>query len=243
MTATREPPAGSAPATAPRVRTPPASTRSGRALARRLVQLYAGLVLFGVSMALLVEGRLGVMPWDVLHQGLARRTGLSLGTMTIIVGAFVLLMWVPLRERPGLGTVSNVLVIGVAVDAALFLLPTPGAVAVRTAFVVAGILLNAVSTAMYIGARFGAGPRDGLMTGLVRRTGRSVGVVKTSIEVGVVGVGWLLGGTVGVATVAFALAVGPLVHVFLPRFTVPVTATETAAGTTTAADAVAPAAA
>jgi uncharacterized membrane protein YczE len=243
MTATREPPTGSAPATAPRVRTPPASTRSGRALARRLVQLYAGLVLFGVSMALLVEGRLGVMPWDVLHQGLARRTGLSLGTMTIIVGAFVLLMWVPLRERPGLGTVSNVLVIGVAVDAALFLLPTPGAVAVRTAFVVAGILLNAVSTAMYIGARFGAGPRDGLMTGLVRRTGRSVGVVKTSIEVGVVGVGWLLGGTVGVATVAFALAVGPLVHVFLPRFTVPVTATETAAGTTTAADAVAPAAA
>jgi uncharacterized membrane protein YczE len=241
MTATREPPAGSAPA--PGVRTPPASTRSGRALARRLVQLYAGLVLFGVSMALLVEGRLGVMPWDVLHQGLARRTGLSLGTMTIIVGAFVLLMWVPLRERPGLGTVSNVLVIGVAVDAALFLLPTPGAVAVRTAFVVAGILLNAVSTAMYIGARFGAGPRDGLMTGLVRRTGRSVGVVKTSIEVGVVGVGWLLGGTVGVATVAFALAVGPLVHVFLPRFTVPVTATETAAGTTTAADAVAPAAA
>jgi uncharacterized membrane protein YczE len=240
MTATREPPTGPAPATAPRVRTPPASTRPGRALARRLVQLYAGLVLFGVSMALLVEGRLGVMPWDVLHQGLARRTGLSLGTMTIIVGAFVLLMWVPLRERPGLGTVSNVLVIGVAVDATLFLLPTPGAVAVRTAFVVGGILLNAVSTAMYIGARFGAGPRDGLMTGLVRRTGRSVGVVKTSIEVGVVGVGWLLGGTVGVATVAFALAVGPLVHVFLPRFTVPVT---TEPETTPAADAVAPAAA
>ena len=207
---------------------PPAPSRPegsepprGRALGRRLTQLYAGLVLFGVSMALLVEARLGVMPWDVLHQGLARRTGLSLGTMTVIVGVAVLLCWVPLRERPGLGTVSNVLVIGVAVDAALVLLPTPGAMPVRTALVVAGITLNAVATAMYIGARFGAGPRDGLMTGLVRRTGASVGFVKTSIEVGVVISGWLLGGTVGLATVAFALIVGPMVHVFLPRFTVP----------------------
>jgi len=172
-------------------------------------------------MALLVEARLGVMPWDVLHQGLARRTGLSLGTMTVIVGVVVLLCWIPLRERPGLGTVSNVLVIGVSVDAALALLPTPAPAAARVALAVAGITLNAIATAMYIGARFGAGPRDGLMTGLVRRTGASVGVVKTSIEVGVVVSGWLLGGTVGVATVAFALTVGPLVHVFLPRFTVP----------------------
>lgn len=223
MTAVHEPPAESPPATAPRGETPPALREStGRArLARRLTQLYVGLVLFGVSMALLVEARLGVMPWDVLHQGLARRTGLSLGTMTIVVGVFVLLMWVPLRERPGLGTVSNVLVIGVSVDAALALLPTPDPLAGRGALAVAGIVLNAVATAMYIGARFGAGPRDGLMTGLVRRTGASVGVVKTSIEVGVVVVGWLLGGTVGVATVAFALGVGPLVHVCLPRFTVP----------------------
>jgi uncharacterized membrane protein YczE len=219
VTTTHEPPAGSVPAPAPRERTTPAPTRSGPVLARRLFQLYAGLVLFGASMALLVEGRLGVMPWDVLHQGLARRTGLSLGTMTIIVGAAVLLMWVPLRERPGLGTVSNVLVIGVSVDAVLVLLPTPDPIAVRTAFVVAGIVLNAVATAMYIGARFGAGPRDGLMTGLVRRTGRGVGLVKTSIEVGVVAAGWLLGGTVGLATIAFAVTVGPLVHVFLPRFT------------------------
>jgi uncharacterized membrane protein YczE len=193
-------------------------------LTRRLVQLYAGLVLFGVSMALLVEGGLGVMPWDVLHQGLARRTGLSLGTMTIVVGVLVLLAWIPLRERPGLGTVSNVVVVGVSVDAALALLPTPDPLWVRGAFVAGGILLNAVSTAMYIGARFGPGPRDGLMTGLVRRTGGSVGVVKTSIEVGVVASGWLLGGTVGLATVAFALTVGPLVHVFLPRFTVPTAA-------------------
>jgi uncharacterized membrane protein YczE len=165
-----------------------------------------------------------VMPWDVLHQGLARRTGLSLGTMTIVVGVLVLLAWIPLRERPGLGTVSNVVVVGVSVDAALALLPTPDPLWVRGAFVAGGILLNAVSTAMYIGARFGPGPRDGLMTGLVRRTGGSVGVVKTSIEVGVVASGWLLGGTVGLATVAFALTVGPLVHVFLPRFTVPTAA-------------------
>ena len=199
----------------------PNATTAGRRLPRRLTQLYAGLVLFGVSMALLVEGGLGVMPWDVLHQGLSRRTGLSLGTMTVIVGILVLLCWIPLRERPGLGTVSNVLVIGVAVDATLALLLTPTALWARVAFVVAGIVLNAVSTAMYIGARFGPGPRDGLMTGLVRRTGGSVGVVKTSIEVGVVISGWLLGGTVGLATVAFALTVGPLVHVFLPRFTVP----------------------
>jgi uncharacterized membrane protein YczE len=202
-----------------------------RRLPRRLAQLYAGLVLFGVSMALMVEGGLGVMPWDVLHQGLARRTGLSLGTMTIIVGVVVLLAWIPLRERPGLGTVSNVIVVGVSVDAALAVLPTPHPIWARAAFVVAGIVLNAVSTAMYIGARFGPGPRDGLMTGLVRRTGGSVGLVKTSIEVGVVACGWLLGGTVGPATVAFALTVGPLVHVFLSRFTVPAQvqpATETA---------------
>jgi uncharacterized membrane protein YczE len=227
MSTTHQPPPGTPPAPAPQGELPAVSAseagrrRRRRILARRLTQLYAGLVLFGVSMALLVEARLGVMPWDVLHQGLARRTGLSLGTMTVIVGVAVLLCWIPLRERPGLGTVSNVLVIGVSVDAALALLPTPAPLAARIALAVAGITLNAVATAMYFGARFGAGPRDGLMTGLVRRTGASVGVVKTSIEVGVVASGWLLGGTVGVATVAFALTVGPLVHVFLPRFTVP----------------------
>jgi len=219
VTAVHEPPAGSPPATAPPVKTPPVARGRAR-LARRLTQLYVGLVLFGVSMALLVEARLGVMPWDVLHQGLARRSGLTLGTITVIVGVVVLLMWVPLRERPGLGTVSNVLVIGVSVDAALVLLPTPDAVWARAVLAVAGIVLNAVATALYIGARFGPGPRDGLMTGLVRRTGASVGLVKTSIEVGVVAAGWLLGGTVGVATVVFALTVGPLVHVFLPRLTV-----------------------
>jgi uncharacterized membrane protein YczE len=188
--------------------------------ARRLVQLYAGLVLYGLSMALLVRSGLGVTPWDVLHQGLAHQLGWSLGVVVIVVGALVLLAWLPLRERPGLGTVSNVVVIGLALDAALAVLPEPSSLPVRIALVPAGILLNAVATAAYIGVHLGPGPRDGLMTGLVRRTGRSVRLVRTSIEVTVVALGWLLGGTLGVATVLYALAIGPLVHAVLPRLSV-----------------------
>ncbi len=188
--------------------------------ARRLVQLYAGLVLYGLSMALLVRSGLGVMPWDVLHQGLARQLGWSLGTVTIVVGALVLLAWVPLRERPGLGTVSNVVVIGLALDAALAVLPEPSSLPIRVALVPVAIGLNAVATAAYIGVHLGPGPRDGLMTGLVRRSGRSVRLVRTSIEIAVVTLGWLLGGTLGVATVLYALAIGPLVHALLPRLSV-----------------------
>ena len=191
-----------------------------QALTRRLGQLYAGLVLYGFSMALLVRARLGVMPWDVLHQGVARTIGGTLGTVSIVVGALVLLLWIPLRQRPGVGTVSNVLVIGLAVDASLAVLPHVDGMVLRSALVVAGVLLNAVATAAYIGVRLGPGPRDGLMTGLVRRTGRSVRVVRTSIEVVVVATGWLLGGTLGVATVLYALAIGPLVQPLLPVFTV-----------------------
>lgn len=188
---------------------------------RRLLQLYLGLVLYGVSMALMIESNLGLDPWDVFHQGVADRSGLSIGVVTIIVGALVLLAWIPLRQRPGVGTVSNVVVIGLAVDAALAALPAPDPLPVRIAFLVAGVALNGVATAAYIGARLGPGPRDGLMTGLVRRTGRSVRLVRTSIEVTVLAVGWLLGGTVGVGTVVYALAIGPLVHVLLPRLEVP----------------------
>lgn len=201
-------------AAAPRVRR--LSDRLPDRLARRLVQLYAGLALYGVSMAFFVEARLGVMPWDVLHQGLTRVLPVSLGTMTILVGAVVLLAWVPLRQRPGLGTVSNVVVIGLVVDAVLRVLPTPGPLAGRVAFVVLGVGLNALATAAYIGARFGPGPRDGLMTGIVRRTGWSVRLVRTSIEVSVVAAGWLLGGNLGVGTVLYAFAVGPLVQPLLP---------------------------
>jgi uncharacterized membrane protein YczE len=197
-----------------------ASTWSDRRLPRRLTQLYLGLLLYGLSMALLVRSSLGVMPWDVLHQGLARQVGGSLGQVTIVVGVVVLLGWIPLRERPGLGTVSNVVVIGLAVDAALAVVSAPTAWPVRLALVVLGVALNAAATAAYIGVRLGAGPRDGLMTGLVRRTGGSVRLVRTGIEVAVVTVGWLLGGTLGVATVLYALAIGPLVHLLLPVFTV-----------------------
>lgn len=187
-------------------------------LPRRLAQLYAGLVLYGVSMALMVRSSLGVMPWDVLHQGLSRRLGWSLGSVTIVVGALVLLAWIPLRERPGLGTLSNVVVVGLAVDAVLAVLPAPGELAGRAAFAAAGILLNGVATAAYIGVRLGPGPRDGLMTGLVRRTGGPLGPIRTAIEVTVVLTGWLLGGTLGVVTVLYALSIGPLVHLLLPRF-------------------------
>jgi uncharacterized membrane protein YczE len=188
-----------------------------RRLGRRLVQLYLGLALYGASMALLVRSRLGVMPWDVLHQGLSRHIGWSLGTVSIAVGALVLLAWIPLRQLPGVGTVSNVVVIGVAVDGTLALLPSPSALGARVALVVGGVLLNAVATAAYIGVHLGPGPRDGLMTGLVRRTGGSVRIVRTSIEVAVVATGWLLGGTLGLGTVVYALAIGPLVQVLLPR--------------------------
>ncbi|MEU7933913.1 YczE/YyaS/YitT family protein [Micromonospora echinofusca] len=189
--------------------------------ARRLTQLYAGLVLYGVSMALMINSGLGLNPWDVFHQGLSELTGLSFGTVTIAVGALVLLLWIPLRQRPGLGTVSNVLVIGLVVDAALALLPTGGSLGVRGAMLVAGIVANGAATGLYLGARLGPGPRDGLMTGYVaRRPGRSIRLVRTAIEVTVLALGWLLGGTVGVGTVAYALAIGPLTQLFLPPFTV-----------------------
>jgi uncharacterized membrane protein YczE len=188
-------------------------------LARRLRNLYAGLILFGVSMALMLRAELGLDSWDVLHQGLARKTGLQFGWVVIAIGALVLLLWVPLRQRPGFGTVSNVVVVGLAVDAALDVLPAPSAMAVRIAFLVVGIVANGVATGLYIGAGLGPGPRDGLMTGLAAR-GHSIRVKRTAIEVSVLGVGWLLGGSVGVGTVLYAVAIGPLAHYFIPHLAV-----------------------
>lgn len=191
---------------------------------RRALQLLVGLVLYAASIALLVRSGLGNMPWDVLSEGLSERLGWTFGTVTVVVSVLVLLCWIPLRQRPGIGTVANVLVIGVLVDPFLALLsrledPLPlGAAVAMTA---GGIVLNGVATACYIGTRLGPGPRDGLMTGLVARTGWSVRLVRSGIEVVVVAAGWLLGGTVGVGTLAYALAIGPLVHVLLPRFTLP----------------------
>jgi uncharacterized membrane protein YczE len=198
---------------------PIAQLRAGR-LPRRLVQLYAGLALYGTSMALMIESRLGLDPWDVLHYGIAKHVPLSFGGVVIAVSFVVLLAWIPLRQWPGVGTVSNAIVIGLVTDLTLWLFPQPDPMGGRIGFLVLGILLNGVATAAYIGAHLGPGPRDGLMTGLVRRTGRSVRLIRTTIEVTVLAVGWLLGGIVGVGTVAYALAIGPLVHVLLPRFEV-----------------------
>lgn len=190
--------------------------------ARRLTQLYAGLTLYGVSMALLIRSGLGLDPWDVFHQGLAGHTGLSFGTVTIAVGTLVLLLWIPLRQRPGLGTVSNVVVVGLVVDATLALLPADLPLATRTALLVGGIVANGMATGLYLGTRLGPGPRDGLMTGFVARRPRfSIRLVRTTIEVVVLGLGWLLGGTVGPGTVAYALTIGPLTQFVLPRVTIP----------------------
>lgn len=190
-------------------------------LARRLFQLYAGLALYGASSALLVRSGLGLEPWNVLHQGLAGLTGLSIGVVLTIVGAVVLLLWIPLRQRPGLGTVSNVLVIGMAMDATLALVPDAHTMAVRVPLLVAGIVLNGAATGLYIAARFGPGPRDGLMTGLHQRTGVSIRVVRTALEISVVVTGFLLGGTVGAGTLLYALTIGPLAQLFLRVFAVP----------------------
>ena len=189
-----------------------------RQLPRRLIQLYIGLLLYGLSGALMVRSRLGLDPWDVFHQGLAGHLGLAIGTVVIIVGAAVLLLWIPLRQRPGFGTLSNAVVIGLAMNWSLALLPTTSQLVWRIAEMVSGIVLCGVATGMYIGAALGPGPRDGLMTGLVRRTGRSIRLVRTGIELTVLAVGWLLGGTVGIGTLAYALAIGPLAQASIPIF-------------------------
>ncbi|WP_208614594.1 YczE/YyaS/YitT family protein [Streptomyces regalis] len=190
-------------------------------LIRRLSQLYVGLALYGASSALLVEAGLGLEPWNVLHQGLAELTGLTIGVVSIFVGAAVLLLWIPLRQRPGLGTVSNVFVVGIAMDGTLALVPEAHTLAVRIPLLLAGIVLNGVATGLYIAARFGPGPRDGLMTGLHRRTGRSIRLMRTAVEIAVVVTGFALGGTVGVGTLLYAVSIGPLAQLFLRVFAVP----------------------
>ncbi len=196
----------------------PRGFRARPGLIRRLAALYGGLVLYGVSSALQLRAGLGLSPWDVLNQGVARHSGLSIGTCTIIIGAVVLLLWIPLRQRPGLGTVSNVLVIGLATDATLSVAPTPHSLWVRVPLLLGAIVLCGVATGLYIAPRFGPGPRDGLMTGLHRRTGRSVRLVRTVIEVAVLATGFALGGSVGLGTALFAVAIGPLAQFFLRFF-------------------------
>lgn len=185
--------------------------------AQRLARLYLGLIAYGFSSALMVRAGLGNLPWDVFHQGVARRTGLSIGLVSIVVGALVLLLWIPLRQRPGFGTASNVVFVGAFLDVGLAVLPTPSPLWLRIGYLVAGILLNALATALYVGARLGPGPRDGLMTALAAR-GLSVRAARTGIEVVVVTVGFLLGGTLGLGTLVYALSIGALVQLLLPIF-------------------------
>jgi uncharacterized membrane protein YczE len=195
---------------------------SATRLTRRLVQLFAGLILYGVSMAFMVESRLGLNPWDVFHQGLSKVTGLSFGWVVILLGIPIMALWIPLRQRPGFGTLANLIVVGVVVDRALALLPTGGSMPGRIGYLIGGILLNAVATALYIGSRLGPGPRDGLMTGIAGRFPRlSIRLVRTVLELTVLGVGFLLGGTVGIGTLAYAIGIGPLVQPLLAIFTVP----------------------
>ncbi|PWI19837.1 hypothetical protein DI272_40980 [Streptomyces sp. Act143] len=194
---------------------------TNRRLGRRLIQLYVGLALYGASSGLLVQAGLGLEPWNVLHQGLAELTGLTIGVVSIIVGAAVLLLWIPLRQRPGLGTVSNVFVVGLAMDGTLAVVPAAHTLAVRVPLLALGIVLNGAATGLYIAARFGPGPRDGLMTGLHRRTGRSIRLMRTAVEITVVVTGFLLGGTIGVGTVLYALSIGPLAQLFLRVFDAP----------------------
>jgi uncharacterized membrane protein YczE len=183
----------------------------------RLVQLFLGLLLYGFSASLLVLARLGLDPWDVFHQGLARHSGLAIGTWSILVGLVVLLLWIPLHQRPGIGTVANVVMIGGTMDVVLSVVHSPHSLTLRIVCLVAGVGLNGIATGAYIGAGLGPGPRDGLMTGLAGR-GHSIRVVRTGIEITVLATGWLLGGTVGVGTVVYAASIGPLAHVFVPLF-------------------------
>lgn len=183
----------------------------------RFVQLLVGLLLFGISVALLVRSDLGLDPWDVLHQGLSRQTNLSIGAWSILVGAGVLLLWLPLRQLPGIGTVCNVVIIGLSLDAVLNIVPVPDSIAMRWLYLVSGIALCGVATGAYIGAALGPGPRDGLMVGLANR-GHSLRVVRTVIELAVLFAGFLLGGTVGIGTVLFAVSIGPLAHITIPAF-------------------------
>ena len=187
---------------------------------RRAVQLLAGLVLYGVSTALFVLAALGLDPWGVFQQGLSRTVGMQLGTWSIIVSAVVLLLWIPLRQRPGVGTVANAVVVGLVINAVLDVAPAPHGLPARVALMLSAVALNGVATGLYIGAGLGPGPRDGLMTGLAAR-GHSIRAVRTGIEVTVLTAGWLLGGTVGVGTLVYAALIGPIVHVTIPWLALP----------------------
>jgi uncharacterized membrane protein YczE len=190
-------------------------------LTRRITQLLVGLFFYGFAIAMMVRGGIGVPPWDVLTQGLALQTGWAFGVLTNVIGAAVLLLWIPIRQRPGVGTVLNVLLIGPSIEIGLLVIPAQENLTLRVALFAGGLALLAVASGLYLGARMGPGPRDGLMTGIHQRWGFSIRIVRTVIEVSVLGIGWALGGNVGVGTLAFALLIGPMVGVTMPLLRVP----------------------
>ena len=190
-------------------------------LSRRIAQLIVGLFLYGFAIAMMIRAALGISPWDVLSQGVVLHTGLNYGIVTNVIGALVLLLWIPIRQRPGIGTVVNVLAIGPSIEVGLLVLPAPDELLPRILLLPGGLVLLAIATGLYIGARFGHGPRDGLMTGIHRRTGWPIWAVRTAIEVTVLAIGWMLGGNVGIGTLAFALLIGPMVNVTIPLLRVP----------------------
>lgn len=185
---------------------------------RRLLQLYVGLCLYGISTGMFVQANLGADPWDVFHLGVGKVFSLDIGTVMILTGALVLLLWIPIRQRPGLGTLSNVIVLGLAANATIAVIPMPDSLWLQSGLMIAAVILNALATGMYIGAGFGPGPRDGLMTGIHARTGWSIRVIRTTIELTVLVIGYFLGGSVGIGTLVYALAIGPLIQLCLPWF-------------------------
>ena len=200
----------------------------GFMMTRRITQLLIGLAMYGISLAMFIRAGLGLDPWDVFHQGVAGKIGWSIGTVVVVVSFLVLLLWIPLRQMPGFGTLANAVLVGVFADIGLALIPAFSHLGGQIAMLAGAVVLNGIASACYIGARLGPGARDGLMTGLARRTGWSVRLSRTLIEIVVLGVGWLLGGSVGVGTVVYALAIGPVVQLLLPLFTVPVKAPKAA---------------
>ena len=187
-----------------------------RELRRRLPRLLVGIVLLGVGVAMMVQARLGLSPYDVLHQGLAKRTGLSLGAVVVLLGIVILVLWIPLRQRPGIGTVINTLTVGWVIDFALQVVPQPDLAVARIAMLLGGIVITALGMGLYIGAGLGPGPRDGLMTGIAAK-GYPLWAVRTVLELTALAAGWALGGSVGVGTILFAFSIGPLGHLFLAR--------------------------
>lgn len=190
-------------------------------MTRRIAQLLVGLFLYGIAIAMMVRAGIGVSPWDVLTQGVSHQTGLPFGLVTNIIGIIVLLLWIPIRQKPGIGTVLNVLAIGPSAELGLAVLPSPDVLWQQILLFAGGLIVLAIATGLYIGAGFGPGPRDGLMTGIHRRWGWRIWIVRTAIEVTVLALGWLLGGNVGVGTLAFALLIGPMVNVTIPLLRVP----------------------